>query len=57
MYAYKLHESSEFGVMQYCVIDQKMGVSVQQKCTAKHYLMTNYIVIYHFKSIVSLTLW
>ena len=41
---------SKFRVMQ--SIDQKMGLAVQQMYIAKHYLMTNNIVIYHFKSIL-----
>ena len=28
-------------------IDQKMGISIQQICVAKHYLMNNNIVIHH----------
>ena len=31
-----------------------MGVSIQQTCIAKHYLMTNNIVIYHFKALSGL---
>ena len=38
-------------------IDWKMGISVQLICIAKHILMINKIVIYHFKSIVRLILW
>ena len=38
-------------------IDWKMGISVRLICIAKHILMTNNIVIYHFKSIVRLILW
>ena len=34
-------------------INQTMGVSIR---IAKHYIMTNNIVIYHFKNIVSLIL-
>ena len=48
-----MHEGSEFGVMQ--LIDRKMGVSIQQMCIAKHYLMPNNIVIYHFNSILRVT--
>ena len=35
----------------------EMGVSIQQIYIAKHHLMTNNIVIHHFKSIVRLILW
>ena len=47
-----LHESLEYGVMQ--SIDRKVGMSIQQICIAKLYLMTNNIVIYYYKSIVRL---
>ena len=39
------------------LINQKMSVSIQKVCIAKHYLMPNNVVMYHFKSIVSLILW
>ena len=45
-----IESACKFGVMQ-------MAMSVQQMCIAKHYLMTNDIVIYHFKNIVSFILW
>ena len=54
MYIHAAGKFREFGVMQ--SIDQKMGVSVRQIYIAKHYLMTDDVEIYHFKSIVRLTL-
>ena len=50
IYAWRLNESLEFGVMQ-SINQSKLSASVQQIWIAKHYLMINNIVTYYFKAL------